>query len=158
MYILIDFLEILFVSICFQIFSVFFGKKFIIFDSVTCVCLCFSCVCMIFLDVLNDIRLIFLGRWQKGEEVVCTCLDIRFVHFFCFLKTSILQSTSSRLWSIWKCGKIAIFSYFQSKIIQFWKLLTPSSWYKPTDKGFKQATLLLDSENKLKGRESTVYN
>ena len=37
-----------------------------------------------------------LGRWQKkgggrGGGVVCTCMDIRSVNIFCFLKTCILQ-------------------------------------------------------------------
>ena len=35
-----------------------------------------------------------LARWQKGrgEGVVCTCLDVKSVYFFCFLNNSILQS------------------------------------------------------------------
>ena len=34
--------------------------------------------------------LLALGRWHKWG-MVCTCLDIRSVNIFCFLKTSILQ-------------------------------------------------------------------
>ena len=40
-----------------QIFLVFFGKKFITFYSVSCACICFSCLCISFLNVFYDFYL-----------------------------------------------------------------------------------------------------